>query len=107
MIELLSWVGLVLCIGAFFIKNVFYLRLVTAIGCSLLFLKYWTDDVPQGYIGNGIIIAINVAYLIKMYYNKQSYQAGVWFKRNLSAGKIKKITLESSSEKVDTPTNKS
>lgn len=64
-LDALSWIGLALCIGAFFIKNVVMLRLVTLIGCSLMAVYYIYISVPQGMVSNIIIVLINLVYLIR------------------------------------------
>lgn len=63
--DVISWVGLTICIGAFFIKDVFWLRLTTLIGCSLLFVYYSHIAIPQGVISNLLVLLINAYYLIR------------------------------------------
>ncbi|GAB2906804.1 hypothetical protein GCM10027181_02300 [Rheinheimera gaetbuli] len=63
--DVISWVGLTICIGAFFIKDVFWLRLATLIGCSLLFVYYSHIAIPQGVISNLLVLLINAYYLIR------------------------------------------
>lgn len=63
--DIISWVGLTICIGAFFIKDVFWLRLATLIGCSLLFVYYSHIAIPQGVISNLLVLLINAYYLIR------------------------------------------
>lgn len=63
--DIVSWVGLTICIGAFFIKDVFWLRLATLIGCSLLFVYYSHIAIPQGVISNLLVLLINAYYLIR------------------------------------------
>jgi hypothetical protein len=63
--DIISWVGLTICIGAFFIKDVFWLRLATLIGCSLLFVYYSHIDIPQGVISNLLVLLINAYYLLR------------------------------------------
>ncbi len=65
MYDIISWVGLTICIGAFFIKDVFWLRLATLIGCSLLFVYYSHIAIPQGVISNLLVLLINAYYLIR------------------------------------------
>lgn len=64
--DIISWVGLTLCIGAFFIKEVFWLRLATLIGCSLLFIYYSHIAIPQGVISNLLVLLINAYYLLRV-----------------------------------------
>jgi uncharacterized membrane protein len=59
-------VGLTICIGAFFIKDVFWLRLATLIGCSLLFVYYSHIAIPQGVISNLLVLLINAYYLVRV-----------------------------------------
>ena len=73
--DIISWLGLALCIGAFFIKDIIKLRLVTFIGCMCLGIYYTHIDVVQGMISNVIILGINGAYLFKFKFAKL-------FKRN-------------------------
>lgn len=63
--DVISWVGLTICIGAFFIKDVFWLRLATLIGCSLLFVYYSHIAIPQGVISNLLVLLINAYYLMR------------------------------------------
>ncbi len=63
--DIISWVGLTICIGAFFIKDVFWLRLATLVGCSLLFVYYSHIAIPQGVISNLLVLLINAYYLIR------------------------------------------
>lgn len=64
--DAIGWIGLVLGVGAFFLKNVTLLRLFTVIGCVLMFVYYTHADVPQGAISNVIVFGINIFYLLKM-----------------------------------------
>ncbi|GLX84868.1 hypothetical protein tloyanaT_11200 [Thalassotalea loyana] len=68
--DIISWLGLALCIGAFFVKDMIKLRLVTFTGCLCLGVYYTHIDVVQGVISNVIILAINGAYLFKFKFNK-------------------------------------
>ncbi|MEE2024674.1 MULTISPECIES: hypothetical protein [Alkalimonas] len=61
--DVISWVGLAICIGAFFIKDVFWLRLATLIGCALMFIYYLFIAIPQGVISNLLVLLINAYYL--------------------------------------------
>ncbi|REL36379.1 hypothetical protein [Thalassotalea euphylliae] len=63
--DALSWIGLALCIGAFFIKDILMLRLATLVGCVLMGVYYTHIDVAQGMVSNVIIVAINAFYLLK------------------------------------------
>ncbi|MDX1390780.1 MAG: hypothetical protein R3241_00270 [Rheinheimera sp.] len=63
--DIISWVGLSICIGAFFIKDVFWLRLATLIGCSLLFVYYSHINIAQGVISNLLVLLINAYYLLR------------------------------------------
>lgn len=63
--DIISWIGLTICIGAFFIKDVFWLRLTTLIGCSLLFVYYSHIAIPQGIISNLLVLLINAYYLLR------------------------------------------
>lgn len=62
--DIISWIGLTICIGAFFIKDVFWLRLATLVGCSLLFVYYSHIAIPQGVISNLLVLLINAYYLL-------------------------------------------
>lgn len=61
--DVISWIGLSICIGAFFIKDVFWLRLATLIGCALMFVYYMFIAIPQGVISNLLVLLINAYYL--------------------------------------------
>lgn len=61
--DVISWIGLAICIGAFFIKDVFWLRLATLIGCALMFVYYMFIAIPQGVISNLLVLLINAYYL--------------------------------------------
>ena len=51
--------------NAFFIKDVFWLRLATLIGCSLLFVYYSHIAIPQGVISNLLVLLINAYFLLR------------------------------------------
>ncbi|SEA98260.1 hypothetical protein [Alkalimonas amylolytica] len=61
--DVISWIGLAICIGAFFIKDVFWLRLATLVGCALMFFYYLFIAIPQGVISNLLVLLINAYYL--------------------------------------------
>lgn len=63
--DTLSWLGLAICIGAFFIKDIFMLRLATLVGCTLMGVYYTHIDVAQGMVSNVILVLINAFYLLK------------------------------------------
>ena len=65
-IDIISWLGLSLCIGAFFIKDILMLRVTTLLGCALMTIYYFSISVPQGTISNIIIGLVNIVYLYKM-----------------------------------------
>ena len=70
----ISWIGLAICIGAFFIKDVFRLRLATLIGCSMLFIYYSHIDILQGVISNLLVLLINAYYILRFIKAKRSEQ---------------------------------
>lgn len=72
--DIISWVGLTICIGAFFIKDVFWLRLATLIGCSLLFIYYSHISILQGVISNLLVLLINAYYLLRFAQAKKAAQ---------------------------------
>lgn len=61
--NVISWIGLAICIGAFFIKDVFWLRLATLIGCALMLAYYMFIAIPQGVISNLLVLLINAYYI--------------------------------------------
>lgn len=73
--DIISWVGLTICIGAFFIKDVFWLRLATLIGCGLLFVYYSHISILQGVISNLLVLLINAYYLLRFAQAKKAAQA--------------------------------
>lgn len=73
--DIISWVGLTICIGAFFIKDVFWLRLATLVGCSLLFVYYSHISILQGVISNLLVLLINAYYLLRFAQAKKAGQA--------------------------------
>ncbi|WP_333608900.1 hypothetical protein [Arsukibacterium sp.] len=73
--DIISWVGLTICIGAFFIKDVFWLRLATLVGCSLLFVYYSHIAIPQGVISNLLVLLINAYYLVRFASARKKAQA--------------------------------
>ena len=73
--DIISWIGLVICIGAFFIKDVFRLRLATLIGCSMLFVYYSHIDILQGVISNLLVLLINAYYIFHFLKAKRSEKA--------------------------------
>lgn len=68
--EIISWLGLVLCVGAFFIKEIFLLRLCTVAGTILMTVYYSYLEVEQGAIANIIVFGINLVYLYKEHKTK-------------------------------------
>ncbi len=68
--EVISWIGLAICMSAFFVKDLLMLRIYTLIGCFLLGIYYTHIDVAQGMISNVILIAINAYYLVRAGVNK-------------------------------------
>lgn len=69
--DAISWVGLVICIGAFFIKDMFWLRCTTLAGCAMLLAYYLHISVAQGVVSNLMILAINGFYLLRATQNQQ------------------------------------
>ncbi|WP_199609410.1 YgjV family protein [Flocculibacter collagenilyticus] len=65
-VDVISWIGLAICIGAFFIKDLTLLRIATLVGCSLLFVYYTYISVPQGIISNVTLVLINAFYLFRV-----------------------------------------
>lgn len=65
LIDIVSWIGLALCIGAFFVKDMMWLRICTASGAALLAVYYSYIDIPQGMVSNFLMLGINAVYLIK------------------------------------------
>ena len=70
--DAVSWVGLVICIGAFFIKDMFWLRCTTLAGCAMLLAYYLHISVAQGVVSNLMILAINGFYLLKTLQRKDA-----------------------------------
>ncbi len=73
--DIISWIGLTICIGAFFIKDVVWLRLSTLIGCSLLFVYYSYIAIPQGVISNLLVLLINAYFLVRFAAAKRKAKA--------------------------------
>lgn len=67
LIDTISWIGLALCIGAFFVKDMFWLRICTATGAALLAIYYSYITIPQGMVSNILVLAINAVYLSKSF----------------------------------------
>ena len=65
LIDIVSWVGLALCIGAFFVKDMLWLRICTASGAALLAIYYSYITIPQGMVSNFMVLGINMIYLGK------------------------------------------
>lgn len=63
--DIISWLGLIFCISAFFIKNIFWLRATTLIGCTLLFVYYSHIDVTLGVVSNLLVLLINAYYMFR------------------------------------------
>lgn len=68
--EIIGWVGLVFCIAAFFVSDVMMLRLITLLGCSMMFSYYLYEEVAQGIISNLAVLVINAGYVIKTMHAK-------------------------------------
>jgi hypothetical protein len=73
--DIISWIGLTICIGAFFIKDVFRLRMATLIGCSMLFVYYSHIDILQGVISNLLVLLINAYYIVHFIKAKRTEKA--------------------------------
>ncbi|MDP4985733.1 hypothetical protein [Pseudoalteromonas tunicata] len=67
----INLLGLALCIGAFFINNVTWLRIAALGGCIILFLCHRFDAIPTGNISNITLVLINAFYLFKVYTHGQ------------------------------------
>ena len=63
--DVLGWAGLALCIAAFFVKDVIRLRIITVMGCFMMFVYYLHLDVPQGIISNAAVLAVNLFYVAR------------------------------------------
>ena len=73
LIDIVSWIGLALCIGAFFVKDMLWLRICTASGAALLAVYYSYITIPQGMVSNIMVLGINMIYLGKNFVaNKKS-----------------------------------
>jgi hypothetical protein len=70
--DIISWIGLTICISAFFVKDIFWLRLTTLVGCSLLFVYYSYIAIPQGVISNLLVLLINAYYLLRCFGRRSS-----------------------------------
>ena len=70
--DIISWIGLTICISAFFVKDIFWLRLTTLVGCSLLFVYYSHIAIPQGVISNLLVLLINAYYLLRCFGRRSS-----------------------------------
>lgn len=69
--EVLNWVGMTLATSAFFVKNVFWLRTMSSIGCMLLLTYYSQVGNIPAIIGNTIVLLANSYFLIVMYRNRE------------------------------------
>lgn len=94
LLDIIGWIGLAACVAAFGIKNVFYLRILTTFGCIMLAYVYWVKQIPQGYVGNIIIIIMNVYYLHRMYKNRELHNLARTFKRKFVV-KLRRKTISS------------
>lgn len=63
----INLLGLALCIGAFFINSVTWLRVAALGGCIVLFICHRFDTIPTGNISNITLVLINAFYLFKVY----------------------------------------
>ena len=99
--ELVGLFGLGICIAAFKIKNDFYLRLCTVVGCAILLVYYAILNVPLAIFGNAAIIYLNVKRLEVMYKNRRLHANMRKLKKYAKEGKIRKITIDAGEPKTD------
>lgn len=97
--EAVGLFGLAICIAAFKIKNDFYLRLCTVVGCSILLVYYAILNVPLAIFGNAAIIYLNVKRLEVMYNNRRLHANMRKLKKYAKEGKIRKITIDAGEPK--------
>ncbi len=99
--EMIGIIGLLICITAFKIKNDFYLRVCTVVGCSILLTYYAILHVPLAIFGNAAIIYLNVKRLEVMYKNRRLHANMRKLKKYAKEGKIKKITIDAGEPKTE------
>jgi len=59
--------GLILCLGAFFIKNSFWLKISAIVGMSILFSVNTIGSFPTGILSNISLVLINTFCLFKLF----------------------------------------
>ncbi|PAJ73480.1 hypothetical protein CJF42_15610 [Pseudoalteromonas sp. NBT06-2] len=59
--------GLILCLGAFFIKDSFWLKISTIVGMSILFTANTFGGFPTGILSNISLVLINAFCLFKLF----------------------------------------
>ncbi len=99
--EMVGLFGLAICIGAFKIKNDFYLRLCTVVGCGILLTYYAILNIPLAVFGNAAIIYLNGKRLEVMYRNRRLHANMRKFKHYAKKGKIRKITIDAGEPKTE------
>lgn len=75
--DLFSWVGLAICMGAFFVKDLVLLRILTVIGSSIMLAYYMHISVDLGIVSNVIVALINGFYLLKLTFDRKADVIGV------------------------------
>lgn len=63
--EVISWVGLTFCIGAYLIKQMDLLRICSLTGTGLMAIYYGHEHIQQGVISNLIVFCVNFVYLTR------------------------------------------
>ena len=62
--EVIGWIGLSFCIGAYLIKQMTLLRTCSLIGTGLMAIYYGHLHVQQGLISNLLVFGVNFTYLL-------------------------------------------
>lgn len=75
--DMFSWVGLAICMGAFFVKDLVLLRIMTVIGSSIMLAYYMHISVDLGIVSNVIVALINGFYLLKLSFDKKAAAVGL------------------------------
>jgi len=69
-VEILGYVGTALVVISFLSRSMFYLRLLNAIGASVITLyAFWIDAWPMVWL-NGVLAVINGYHLLLLLYEK-------------------------------------
>ncbi|SFD24437.1 hypothetical protein [Pseudoalteromonas denitrificans] len=67
LISSINLLGVILCLGVFFIKNEFTLKVSAFLGMGILFAVNSFENLPAGNLSNISLVLINTFYIFKLF----------------------------------------